>query len=131
MVCDVPGLEGFAAANAAFLANARSDVPDLLADLREARAGAARATQEAEALKLAIRAFTVDLGTPDAPKPNGPAEEASLRLGEALLALPPPVGREIWRLAEIHSGADADRLRTLRMAAEAFFGEDFREAVRP
>jgi hypothetical protein len=78
------------------------------------------------ALKQAIRAFTVDLGTPNAPQPNGPAEEASLRLCEALLALPPSVGREIWRLAEIHSAAEEARLRNLRVAAEAFFGGDFK-----
>lgn len=37
VVCDVYGLETFAAPNAAFLANSRVDVPDLVDDLTETR----------------------------------------------------------------------------------------------
>lgn len=77
-------------------------------------------------LKNAIRAFTVDAGTPEAPRPNGPAEAAFCRLGEALRALPDPAGRHIAALAAAFCDADADRLRELRQAADQFFREDFK-----
>lgn len=131
VVCDVYGLETFAAANAAFLAHARSDVPDLLADLVESRAEMTRAAQEAAALMLAIRAFTMDKMEAGQYVPNGPAETAWARLADAILALRGPVGRKLGPLVSEYLDADIDRLRALRDAAEAFFGEDFREAVRP
>ena len=45
VVCDVYGLETFAGPNAAFIAEARADVPDMLAELHEARGLLADALQ--------------------------------------------------------------------------------------
>lgn len=77
-------------------------------------------------LKRAIRAFTVDVGTPEAPKPNGPAEEASVRLHDELLSkvmplLPRAMRVRLCDLAAAACETDADRLRELRQAAEEFF----------
>lgn len=81
-----------------------------------------------ERLRRAIRAFTVDaVDHVGRPAPNGPAEAAFVQLSQRLLALPDPAGREIAALAARFCDADADRLRELRLAAEAFFGEGFKE----
>lgn len=73
-----------------------------------------------EALKQAIRAFTIE-GPNDTP--NGPAEEALSLLGDALEKGNLRAARACFeRLCE-HL---ADDTMALRIAAEAFFGGDFR-----
>lgn len=74
-------------------------------------------------LTSAIRAFTVD-----GPEPNGPAEQAMLELGKAC-------ERRDWHGVNTHAAvycdAMADLTRELRIAAEEYFGGDFRKPVGP
>lgn len=70
-------------------------------------------------LIAAIRAFTVDASGGG---PNGEAELELARLGDALAGGDIEVaGNAYVRMNE----ADADRLKALRVAAEAYFGGDF------
>ena len=82
-------------------------------------------------LKRAIRAFTVDAGTPEAPKPNGAAEAAFDRLSSELRnkvvpLLPNAMATRLCERAAAWCEADVKRLQELRQAAEEFFREDFR-----
>ena len=94
--------------------------------LQEARIAADLASgQEAkDALVAAIRAITVE--APD-DRPNGPAEQALLDLEKAL---DPRVGcaglNAAREAAAALCEALADDTRALRIAAEAYFGGDFR-----
>lgn len=102
---------------------------ELLATLKGASPAQAK-TPEAKAgaaLKLAIRAFTVNAGglNPEGMVPNGPAEAAWCRLADQLLALPGETGRRVAALVCDYLDASIERLQALRVAAEVFFGEDF------
>lgn len=104
-----------------------------LTRVQPAQQGSAE-TPEAKAeaaLKLAIRAFTVDIGGPNpaALVPNGPAEAAWCRLADYLLALPGEPGRRVAALVCDYLEANIERLQALRVAAEAFFRENFQEAT--
>lgn len=79
-------------------------------------------------LQAAIRAFTTDAKDADGKLiANGPAEQARLALDDALLALPPSAeSMRIWGLATNAYALEVARLRELRLAAEEFFGGEFR-----
>lgn len=74
-----------------------------------------------DALIKAIRAFMVDMPNH---QPNGPAEALILRLSKTLKGEgTPAMARQL--LAE-YCTAEADRIRALRIAAETYFGLDFK-----
>jgi hypothetical protein len=80
-------------------------------------------TGVAGALMRAIRAFTVDAPND---QPNGPAERALVRLGDALDAADWPGSREARVAYSELCERSADDIRDLRIAAETYFGGDFR-----
>lgn len=110
---------------------------ELLDALKSARPGAPASNTDTEtpeaALKLAIRAFTVDVGgpTPRTLVPNGPAEAAWCRLADYLLALPGETGQRVAALVCDYLEPNIERLQALRVAAEAFFKENFQDAPKP
>ena len=75
-----------------------------------------------EAIVKAIRAFTVDMPNDE---PNGPRERQLEVLGQALERGDLRIARRAYGLM---CEAGADDTRTLRVAAEAHFGGDFRAA---
>lgn len=78
----------------------------------------------ADALKTAIRTFTVDAPNDE---PNGERERQLEVLGQALERGDIRVARKAYsRMCE----AGADDLRALRIAAEGHFGGDFRSPAR-
>lgn len=104
----------------------------LLAELADARIRERRRRAVTADLKLAIRAFTVDAKDDSGDDaPNGPAEAAFQRVSERLLAGPPDLPPDVAGLIAGWLDLEAERLRTLRRAAEAFFGEDFLNEREP
>lgn len=84
------------------------------------------------ALREAIRAFTVDLD--EGQTPNGPAETALVDLLAALDPARWPDEERLWPLLRAANQAGVNfarastvQTRDLRIAAEAFFGGDFRK----